>query len=235
MKFSSSFHPQTDGQTKAIDRSLGDILRCLVGDHVASWNQILPMVEFTYNSSVNKSTGHSPFEHVTGVFPRKPIDVVPLSDTALPSNEANAFAKHICDKYDEIKRRIAMRFAEFEEGNTAMVQIKPEHYPKGAYKKLHSRSVGPYKVLKKTNSNACVLDLPKDMDISNIFNVEDLTMYHGHDNDESADATVQLPQAPRLKEEIEDIVDQVVSTSNVGHEKYLMQWKDTRFQIAYGS
>ena len=119
------------------------------------------------------------------------------------------------------------RFAEFEKGNMVMAWIKPERYPKGAYKKLHSRSVGPYKVLKKISSNAYVLDLPKDMGISNVFNVEDLTMYRGHDDDESADATtVHLPPAPRLKKEIEDFVDhQVVSTRSGGYEKYLVKWK----------
>ena len=108
-----------------------------------------------------------------------------------------------------------------------MVQIKPEHYPKGTYKQLHLRSAGPYKVLKKINSNAYVLDLPKDMEISNVFNVEDLTMYHYNDDVEYADATtIHLPPAPRLKEEIKDIVDhQVVSTRSGGYKKYLMKWK----------
>ena len=188
LKFSSSFHPQTDGQTETINKSLGDILCCLVGDHAASWDQILPMVEFTYDSLVSRSTCRSPFECVTGVLPKKPIDLVPLPNTARPSVEVDAFAKYICDIHDEIKRRIATsnesyktnvdlrrRFAKFE-GDMVMVRIKPERYPKGTYKKLHSKSIGQYKVLKKISSNAYVLDLPKDMGISNVFNVEDLTI-----------------------------------------------------------
>ena len=55
-------------------------------------DQVLPMAEFAYNSSVNRSTGHSPFEVVLGANPRKPIDLVVLPSSAHPSVEAEAFS-----------------------------------------------------------------------------------------------------------------------------------------------
>jgi hypothetical protein len=42
LAFSSSYHPQTDGQMEVINRSLGDLLRSLVAEHHNSWDSILP-------------------------------------------------------------------------------------------------------------------------------------------------------------------------------------------------
>ena len=39
--FSSAYHPQTDGQTKVVNHAFGDLLRCLSGEHVKSWDQKL--------------------------------------------------------------------------------------------------------------------------------------------------------------------------------------------------
>ena len=52
-----------------------------------------------------------------------------------------------------------------------MVRILPKRYPLGTVKKLLARSAGPFKILKKINSNAYVVDLPSDFGISSSFNI----------------------------------------------------------------
>ena len=61
LRFSTAFHPQTDGQTEVTNRSLGNILRCLVQENAITWDKLLPRAEFAYNSSIHRATGYSPF------------------------------------------------------------------------------------------------------------------------------------------------------------------------------
>ena len=70
LNFSSTFHPQTDGKTSVVNRSLGNLLRCLVGYKPSNWEMVLAQVEFAYNNYVNRSTRKTPSEIVTGMQPR---------------------------------------------------------------------------------------------------------------------------------------------------------------------
>ena len=60
-----------------------------------------------------------------------------------------------------------------------IVRMRPERFPPGTVKKLHARSVVPFKIIKKINSNAYVVDLSPDFGISCTFNVENLVPYRG--------------------------------------------------------
>ncbi|KAF7147941.1 hypothetical protein RHSIM_Rhsim03G0243100 [Rhododendron simsii] len=131
------------------------------------------------------------------------------------------------DLQDAALLKLSQRFAEFDEGDMVMVRVKPEQYPKGVYKKLHSKSAGPFKALKKISSNAYVLELPDDTGISNVFNIEDLTRHSGHVEDTNrADPVASLPASKRFEDEIEDVVNnQIISTRHGGYQKYLIKWK----------
>ena len=107
LKFSTAFHPQTDGQIEVVNRSLGNLLWCLVGEVNRNWDSILPTAQLAYNSSVNRSIGTSPFEVVHGCTPRKPLDLLPMSPHVRISESAKVFAaRHIHDLHNEIRKKI---------------------------------------------------------------------------------------------------------------------------------
>ncbi|PKA51272.1 hypothetical protein AXF42_Ash010712 [Apostasia shenzhenica] len=189
--YSTAYHPQTDGQTEVVNRSLGNLLRCLVGERPSSWDLILPVAEFTYNNSVNQSTGMSPFRVVTGYDPRLPIDLVDLPLTYKTNELASTFASHLHELHEDIRRKLALqydkvkaevdrhrRFTYFEVGSEVMIRVHPGWFPMGAQKKLAATRMGPFKVLKKIGENTYELDLPLEMGISPIFNVSDLSPYN---------------------------------------------------------
>ena len=51
LKFSTTFHSQTDGLSKRTIQTLEDMLRACVMDFKGSWDEHLPLVEFAYNNS----------------------------------------------------------------------------------------------------------------------------------------------------------------------------------------
>ncbi|KAG2887140.1 hypothetical protein PC114_g18928 [Phytophthora cactorum] len=63
-------HPQTDGQTKRLNRVLGDLLKS--SHSCQQWSDCLSMPEFAINNSVHASTGHTPFYVNAMRHPRLP-------------------------------------------------------------------------------------------------------------------------------------------------------------------
>ena len=100
------------------------------------------------------------------------------------------FAKHINDLYAEIERKISLsneeyklavnvrrRSKEFNVGEYVIVRICLKRILKMFSKKLYARAIGPYYIIHKLGSNTYHLDLLNDMDISPVFNIEDLLPY----------------------------------------------------------
>jgi hypothetical protein len=70
LQLSSSYHPQTDGQTERVNQCLETFLRCFASACPRKWKEWLPAAEFWYNTSFHSALGRSPFEVLYGRQPR---------------------------------------------------------------------------------------------------------------------------------------------------------------------
>jgi hypothetical protein len=122
-RLSTSFHPETDGQTENANAFLKAYLRAYVNYEQDDWALFLPMAEFVANSTVSDSTGVAPFMATKGYIPRDgigpalPLDKHELTTPArLDRQRADQFADHI------------KRLSEFLRENLQWAQAKQAEY-----------------------------------------------------------------------------------------------------------
>ena len=70
---STTFHPQTDGQSERTIQMLEDMLRACVIDLKGSWEGHLPLVEFAYNNNYKASIQMEPYEALYGRSCQSPV------------------------------------------------------------------------------------------------------------------------------------------------------------------
>jgi hypothetical protein len=73
LRFSSAYHPQTDGQTERVNQILEDMLRACALQYGRSWDKSRHYAEFSYNNSYQESLKMAPFEMFYGRRCRTPL------------------------------------------------------------------------------------------------------------------------------------------------------------------
>jgi hypothetical protein len=173
-----------------VNRSLGNLLRSLVGDSPRQWDLTLPQAEFAYNRSQSRTTGKNPFEVVYGFNPITPIELTPLPVEKQFNDNADEHAEHIKQVHSHVRTQIEnsnKKYKErvdrhrknvvFKKGDLVWIHLRKTYFPTGRYGKLQPRADGPFRVLERINDNAYKVDLLGEYNVSGTFNVADLSPY----------------------------------------------------------
>lgn len=115
LDMSTTYHPQADGQTEVTNRSLGNLLHCLVGDNIKSWDTKLGQAEFAHNHALNRSLGFSPFRVVYGLTPRGPLDLSTAPDKTRHHGDAIDFVSDLQEVHKQAQSNLEASTAKYKD------------------------------------------------------------------------------------------------------------------------
>nr|GEV17041.1 putative reverse transcriptase domain-containing protein [Tanacetum cinerariifolium] len=143
---STTYHPQTDGQSKRTIQTIEDKLRTCVINFRKGWDRHLPLVEFScHNSSYHTSIKATTLE---ALYDQKIIQIKKRIPAARDRQKS----------YADMRRKTL----EFQVGDKVMLKVSPWKWVIRFDKrrKLNPRYIGPFKVLAKVGTIAYRLELP---------------------------------------------------------------------------
>jgi hypothetical protein len=236
---STAYHPQSDGQTERMNRTLEDMLRHYVNPTQDDWDECLGLAEFAINNAWQASIKCSPFYANYGFHPFTPFTAQLPRKDAVPSAQSRLEFMHEQLKQlkqcllDAQSRQIAIakgkwREVSFKVGEEVLLNAKNIRLktPKDGTKKLQAKWLGPYKVIDTIGKVAYKLALPDGSNIHNVFHV---SMLRAYKNDGTHVPPTPVPvEATRGKmydvHAILDHRDKDPATGRTGRQ-YLVHWE----------
>lgn len=233
---STSFHPQTDGQTERMNRSVGQVLRIMVRPDQLDWLNRIDMGEFAINASVSVTTGYAPFEIVQGRIPAMIHEIVnPESAPPAVRDFAQAALEHLQEAHDAIiearvfqatnANKLRRDEPQIAKGDLVYLSTANLNLPKGRASKLCPKYIGPYRVVEaEASTSNYTLELPTALTKRRIhpkFHVSLLKPFVPNDDLLFPNRATPEPYDFGAADDTEWFVDEVV-----GHE-----WKGKKLQL----
>jgi len=189
-RYSTAFHPQTDGQTERTNRVLEEVLRHFINGEHSNWEELLPLVAFAMNNAKSSSTGETPFYLNYGTHPSTPTSLaipeknIPSLDLIFSSLELtmSRVRASLQSAQDRQKAYADGRFRRehtFKAGDQVLLSTKNLSFKSGV-KKLHPKYIGPFTIERMVggSNNAAKLTLPNSYSrVHPVFHVSLLKPY----------------------------------------------------------
>ncbi|KAJ9557239.1 hypothetical protein OSB04_011853 [Centaurea solstitialis] len=218
---STAYHPQTDGQTERTIQTLEDMLRACVIEFGGSWDDHLPLVEFSYNNSYHASIQCAPYEALYGRKCRSPLNWLEVGENKLLRPDV---VQETTDKIKMVQEKLKTardrqksyadnrrKPLEFQVGDKVLLKVSPW---KGLIRfgkkgKLSPRFVGPFEVVERIGPVAYRLNLPIELSsIHDTFHVSNLKKCLSEETVILPLDEIQIDEKLRASEEPIEILDQ---------------------------
>lgn len=184
LNMSSSYHPQTDGQTERLNQCMETYLRCMTHACPSKWSKWLALAEYWYNTTLHSALGRSPFEVLYGYKPKHFGLQVGVS-TSLPDLETwlkekddmnKLIQQHLLRAQQRMKSQADKHRVEhtFEVGDKVYLKLQPyvqTSIARRSNQKLSFKFFGPYEIIQKVGAVAYKLQLPLDSHIHPVVHV----------------------------------------------------------------
>jgi hypothetical protein len=183
LNFSTSYHPQTDGNTKRTNQIVEDMLCMYVRTKLKKWEDYLQLVEFAYNNGYQTSAKISPFEVLYGrkcttlISWDNPADRLMVGPEML--QEMENMVRKVQQNLKEAQNRQKSyanqkrRNLKFQVGYHVYLKVKARKssLKLGNCAKLAPRFCGPFEILARIGPVAYQLALPANLRIHNVFHI----------------------------------------------------------------
>lgn len=189
---SFAYHPQTDGQSKAVNQCVEMYQRCFIFDNPRIWYQYLGWAEYWYNTAVHASTGMTPFQVVYGREPPTLIRYAPTLDDAADIRAQLTQRDALLDRLKQHMHRAQAcmkKFAnrhrhedEYQEADLVFVKLQPycQHSVQlRRNRKLGLKFFGPFPIIARIGKVAYCLQLLPTARIHDVFHISQLKRCHG--------------------------------------------------------
>ena len=140
------YHPQSDGLVERFNRTLLNMFAMAVGEKPFEWEQSLRRLCFAYNTSLQPTTGYSPFALMFGRQARLPMDIVMGVAPSL-SKTTQQYAQELHQDLEAAYAcvRAKTQGRPFQKGD--LVWLHSPATPRGRSRKLHKPWTGPFCVV----------------------------------------------------------------------------------------